>query len=162
MPQTPPPPTPIPSGEAKQRTPNVQPLSWLSAIFSSRAWLSLFTLLILAGLLGGLIKLTADQSSKVKTSGSGLTQSGEPAKTRSFGSAIQNASCGQILVTFNSTATLQQVASMLRTLDAVISYGPNENGAFELRVSPGLAADVARALETSPIVTLATPQPQCP
>ncbi len=161
MPQTPPP-TPTPTGAAHRQVLQVQALSWLSAIFSSRSWLSLFTLLVFAGLFSGLIKLTVNQTANDKESRPAPSQTGQPAVTRSFGSAIQNASCGQILATFSSTATLQQIARLLSNLNTVISYGPNENGAFELRTSTALAVDVARALETSPIVTLAAVQPQCP
>lgn len=134
-------------------------LVWLSAVFSDRAWLTLFTLLVLMGLVGGLFKLTNGMALN-KRANAPSTAAG-PVETRSFGSASQNASCGQVLVFFSGSATLQQVSSLLRSVDAVLSYGPNENGAFELRTSAALAADVARALELSPLVTLATAQPRC-
>jgi hypothetical protein len=135
-------------------------LGWIGAFFSRHAWLSLFTLLVLMGLVGGLFKLGGSMP-KGSAAAPTPVQAGQPSQTRSFGAATQNTSCGQVLASFSASATVQQITGLLRSLDTVISYGPNENGAFELRTSPALAAQVALALETSPLVTLATAQPQC-
>jgi hypothetical protein len=124
----------------------------LSAFFASHAWLSLFTMLMLLGLAGGLGKYTARLAPAASTSAT--------AGTRSLGGAA-TPTCGQVLVLWDGAATLKQATQVLQSVDAVVVYGPNENGAFELRVPRDEARRIAQALETSPAVRMASVQPAC-
>ena len=130
-------------------------LAWLghlSAFFSNNAWLSLFTLLLLLGLVGGLWHFT-DQLQPPAT--------GKALLSRNLGAVPSTASCGQVLAIFRPEATLRQISGLLQSVDAVLVYGPDENGAFELRVPPRLARATAQALEKSPITHVASARPEC-
>ena len=133
-------------------------LKQLGAFFSDNAWLSLFTLLLLLGLVGGLYHYSA----KLVTSSLALvTSSGGTTETRSIGSSAHMGQCGQVLAIFRREATLQQLTGLMQGVDAVVVYGPNENSAFELRVNAERARAVAQALETSPLVSVASVQAEC-
>ncbi len=127
-----------------------QGLHKLSAFFASHAWLSLFTVLLLLGLVGGLAKYTARLAPASTSAAPGTRSLGAPAT-----------SCGQVLVLWEGAATLKQAAQLLQSVDAVVVYGPNENGAFELRVPRNDARRIAQALETSPAVRMASVQSGC-
>jgi hypothetical protein len=130
-------------------------LQKLSAFFANHAWLSLFTMLLLLGLAGGLAKYTARF---VPPSGAAFSAA---TGARSLGGATAGAACGQVLVLLEGGATVKQVSQLLQSVDAVVVYGPNENGAFELRVPAVDARRIAQALETSPAVRLASVQSDC-
>lgn len=112
-------------------------------------------MLLLLGLAGGLGKYTARLAPHSVTASSATTG------TRSMGGVTTGAACGQVLVLLEGAATVKQVSQLLQSVDAVVVYGPNENGAFELRVPAVDARRIAQALETSPAVRLASVQPDC-
>ena len=58
-------------------------------------------------------------------------------------------------------ATVKQVSQLLQSVDAGVVYGPNENGAVELRVATVDARRIAQALQASSVVRLASVQSDC-
>ena len=132
-------------------------LDSLGAFFSDNAWLSLFTLLLLFGLTGGLFRYVASMHPVgfVVASGDASTL------TRGVQMAGPTHRCGPVLAIFKRDITVRQVSDVLQTLDAVIIYGPDENGAFELQVSARRAREVAEALEKSSLVSAASARPEC-
>lgn len=116
----------------------------INQFFASQATLCLFTLLIFLGLA---IALTPAGwryvSLQLKPGGTQLTATVD---SRSAGTSNAPARCNQIVVIFNSTATVSRMSALLEQLDATIAFGPNENGAFELSAPAASAANVADAL----------------
>ncbi|MDB5894778.1 MAG: hypothetical protein JWQ88_2309 [Rhodoferax sp.] len=109
--------------------------------FSDEAWLSLFTLLVLLGLVVGL------QQFAKKVATPTLAPPGER-KGRGIdaGASAAPDACGQIVVQLAEAGTLRQLVALLRQFDATVIYGPDENGAFALRASDvGGAVDAAAA-----------------
>lgn len=135
----------LPINNTETRQPR---LAWMSTFFASQATLCLFTLLVFLGLVVALapagwhyanLQLRPGNSQKTITS-----------NTRSLGSNSEPARCNQIVVIFNSAATVARVSTLLEQLDTTIAFGPNENGAFELSVPSTSAAGVADALNRAP------------
>ncbi len=117
--------------------------------FSQSAWLSLFTLLMLMGLVFGLAGYVA----KVKTPRA--PASGPASAPRGLDGAVDARTCGEVLVIFAQASTLAQTSGLLRSLDAVLVYGPDENDSWTLRVRPESAAAVVTALRQSGLVVTA-------
>lgn len=117
----------------------------LGHFFASHANLSLVTLLVFSGLLIATLPVgwAYVQMQWQNRSGSSAT-----ADSRSLGeAAMAIARCSPILVYFDDSATVADVASLLGSLDASIAFGPNENGAFELAMSPRSSVSPARVVE---------------
>ncbi|MBO9538882.1 hypothetical protein [Herbaspirillum sp.] len=64
------------------------------------------------------------------------------------------AACNPILVTFAEDAPLGKLNGLLARLDTGIAFGPDQNGAFELRPAGGNAGAVVDALNREPDVVL--------
>ena len=153
------------SRPALPKQPGVSLLGRIGHFFSEEAWLSLFTLLLLLGLVFGLQHFAQKIASKPVTvaaerKGRGI-DAGAPA-------ALDG--CGQIVVQLSEAGTLRQLAALLRQFDATVVYGPDENGAFALRAGAagdsgqggnahdarnGRAVAVATAMEKSELVVTA-------
>ena len=144
--------TPAPPHQTSTPPASLGWLGHLGAFFSNNAWLSLFTLLLLLGLVGGLWHFT-DRLQPPAT--------GKAPLSRSLGAVPSTAPCGQVLAIFRPEATLRQISGLLQSVDAVLVYGPDENGAFELKVPARLARATAQALEKSPITHVASARQEC-
>lgn len=116
--------------------------------FASQATLCLFTLLVFSGLVVALAPAGWRYASLQLRSNSGITATSSD--TRSLGASSLPARCNQIVVIFNSAATVARVSALLEQLDTTIAFGPNENGAFELSVPSASASGVADALNRAP------------
>lgn len=127
-------------------------LGIVGSFFSSHAWLSLFTLLVMLGLVLGLTNVSkkiAQNSPERSTVLAGTTG------TRSLSAFVAPvANCGQILVFFRSESTMSQATSALQQVDAFIVFGPNENQAYEVRVDTTDLVGVQKVLEGSPAVAM--------
>lgn len=152
----------------KNRT--LRALARIGPLFSSHAWLTLFTLLMLMGLFSGLLRVSlniAAGSSQTKTAASiGIgTRSwnisgdeGLAAETASF--PVGN-TCGQLMVVFKPESTARQIIGVLQRIDSFVVFGPNENHAFELRVGSADTKVTQKFLEESSAVMSASPNPRC-
>lgn len=137
---------------ASERTTPANRFGLLSDFFANNAWLSLFTLLIFGGVALGLGRawtfkpvLSSASSSSVK----------EPGARGIDAPSTGAVSCAQLAVHFQSNASLRELGRLLRGLDAAIVFGPDENGAYRLRVAPKVVGASMKALESSPLVTSA-------
>lgn len=116
----------------------------LSTFFASQATLCLFTLLVFLGLAVALAPAGWRYANlQLKPGNAQPTAAGD---SRSLGTNDVPARCNQIVVIFNSTATVSRVSALLEQLDTTIAFGPNENGAFELSAPSTAAANVVDAL----------------
>jgi len=116
----------------------------ISTFFASQATLCLFTLLIFSGLVVALAPAGWRYANlQLRSAGAQQTATSD---SRSAGISNAPARCNQIVVIFNSTATVSRVSALLEQLDTTIAFGPNENGAFELSAPSAAAANVADAL----------------
>jgi hypothetical protein len=117
--------------------------SKIGQFFSSHARLSLFVLMLFAGLVVALapIAWTYWPVSKPVSAGAGSATRGGALNAKG-----NDARCNQILVSFVSTATVAQISKLLESLNATIGFGPNENGIYELRVASNTALAVVQAL----------------
>jgi hypothetical protein len=116
-----------------------------STFFASQATLCLFTLLVFLGLVVALAPAGWRYASLQLQSRIG--QHSATNDSRSVGTSnAAPARCNQIVVIFAGTATVTRVSALLEQLDTTISFGPNENGAFELSTTSISAAGVAAAL----------------
>ena len=135
-------------------------LGRMSKFFASQATLCLFTLLVFLGLVIALAPagwLYANLQRQ--PSDGGQTATGD---TRSVGITNSPVRCNQIVVIFNSAATVARVSALLEQLDTTIAFGPNENGAFELLVPSTSASGVTDALNrASDVVVSAALQRRC-
>ena len=120
----------------------------MGGFFASQATLCLFTLLVFLGLVVALAPAGWRYASLQLKSNSGTTATSTD--TRSMGPGLLPAACNQIVVIFNSAATVARVAALLEQLDTTIAFGPNENGAFELSVPSTSASGVTDALNRAP------------
>ena len=120
--------------------------------FASQPYLSLITLLVFSGLL---VALAPVGLGYLRTQGRAGDVVGQ-ATTRSLGAGNVNsfARCSPIEVYFTDKALMSQVDALLESLDAVIAYGPTENGSFEISVAPENAPAVAAALNKAGDVVL--------
>lgn len=119
-------------------------LNQVSTFFASQATLCLFTLLVFLGLAVALAPAGRRYANlQLKPGNAQPTAAGG---SRSLGTNEVPARCNQIVVIFNSTATVFRVSALLEQLDTTIAFGPNENGAFELSAPSMAAANVADAL----------------
>lgn len=125
--------------------------------FASQAYLSLITLLVFSGLLVALAPVGLGYLRMQGRTGDVVGQ----ATTRSLGTGDLGARnvntferCSPIEVYFTDKALMSQVAALLESLDAVIAYGPTENGSFEIFVAPDKAPAVAAALNKAGDVVL--------
>lgn len=135
-------------------------VSRTTAFFASQATLCLFTLLVFLGLAVALAPAGWRYASLQLQSGSGPAST--TSDTRGLGVSNTLAHCNQIVVIFNSTATVARVSALLEQLDSTIAFGPNENGAFELSTPSTTAAGVAEALNrASDAVVNASLQRRC-
>ena len=116
----------------------------ISTFFASQATLCLFTLLVFLGLAVALAPAGWRYANlQLKPGNSRPTSVGD---SRSLGTNDVPARCNQIVVIFNSAATVSRVSALLEQLDTTIAFGPNENGAFELSAPSAAAGNVADAL----------------
>jgi hypothetical protein len=128
--------------------------------FSDQAKLSLFVLMLLAGLVIGLTPIAWTYGHSYTAAAS--TGSSSPTKGGAPNQAGGNNRCNQILVSFASTATIAQIADLLQKLDANIAFGPNENGAYELAVVADSAVAVVAALNRAEaLVVVASLRERC-
>ena len=128
--------------------------------FASQAYLSLITLLVFSGLL---VALAPVGLGYLRTQGRTGDVVGQ-ATTRSLGARDVDtlARCSPIEVYFTDKAMVTQVAVLLESLDAVIAYGPTENGSFEISVAHENAPAVAAALnKASDVVLKASTRQRC-
>ena len=131
-------------------------LSKIGNFFSSRAWLSLFTLLIFLGLFVGLSRVLATIAAPRPTA----SASGKDA-TRSGPKIEQRVACGALVVFFKPNATISQINDLLQRVDGTIIYGPNENEAYEIRLLTSNVVSIKNVVESSTAVSLVTVNPQC-
>ncbi len=117
----------------------------IGSFFASHANLSLVTLLVFSGLLIATLPVGwAYAQMQWQNRAGNLTI----ADSRSVGDATTAiARCNPILVYFEESASVTAVASLLARLDASIAFGPNENGAFEVAVSPRSGVGPARVVD---------------
>ena len=120
----------------------------ITSFFASQATLCLFTLLVFSGLVVALAPAGWRYASLQLKSNSGITATSSD--TRSLGASGLPGRCNQIVVIFNSAATVARVSALLEQLDTTIAFGPNENGAFEVSVPSASASGVADALNRAP------------
>ncbi|HDR9482150.1 hypothetical protein BLA13014_08188 [Burkholderia aenigmatica] len=106
----------------------------------SRSAFVLMLLLLEAGLLLGVAQVAADLRAQ---------RAPQAGATRGAAGAV----CADAAVTFRRTATERDMTLLLVQYGATIVYGPDENGAYEVRVAPGDArAATLQALRDAPIV----------
>lgn len=132
----------------------------VTLFFASQPMLCLFTLLVFLGLAIALApagwRYANLQTKAAANTGAASTDS------RSLGGVNTASRCNQIVVLFNSTATVARVSALLEQLDTTIAFGPNENGAFELSTPVATAAGVSEALNrASDAVVSASLQRRC-
>ena len=132
----------------------------ICTFFASQATLCLFTLLVFSGLVVALAPAGWRYANlQLRSAG---TQPTVTSDSRSAGTSNAPARCNQIVVIFNSTATVSRMSALLEQLDATIAFGPNENGAFELSAAAAAAANVADALNrAADVVVSASLQRRC-
>jgi len=147
-------------------------LALLGAVFSSHAWLTLFTLLVLMGLSIGLtraglrIATNSASTNAVVSKGAesrswGITSDDSDLAVATPGRSDASA-CGQFLVVFRPESSASQVIKALQLTDSFVVFGPDENLAFEVRVGVNQAKTAQRVLEESHVVASAKPNPSCP
>ena len=132
----------------------------VTSFFASQATLCLFTLLVFLGLVVALAPAGWRYASLQLKSNSG--QAAASSNTRSLGASDMPARCNQIVVIFNAATTVARISALLEQLDTTITFGPNENGAFELFVLSTSASGVTDALNrASDVVVSAALQRRC-
>lgn len=135
-------------------------LGMMSNFFASQAMLSMFTLLVLLGLVIALAPAGWRYASLQFRPVTG--QYATTSDSRSLGTNNVPARCSQIMVIFNSTSNVGRISALLEQLDTTIAFGPNENGAFELSTTSASASRVAEALNrASDAVISASLQRRC-
>ena len=133
-------------------------LEWLGHFFASHAMLCLVTLMLLFGLVLALAPI-AWTYANLPAAGAGKNVVGSKG-AGGFGAA--GAECSRVVVSFQSAAPIAQIANFLSNLDASITHGPDENGAFELTVPAGESVAVAAALlRADALVVAAAPHRGC-
>ena len=131
----------------------------VGSFFSSHSWLSLFTLLVMLGLVLGLTNVSWKISQN--TAASSTVPAGVTG-TRSAGAFVApSANCGQVLVFFRPDSAMSQVTSVLQQVDAFIVFGPNENQAYEIHVDTADLVGVQKALEGSSAVAMTSLNLNC-
>jgi len=131
----------------------------VGSFFSSHAWLSLFTLLVMLGLVLGLTNVSRKISQNTAASSTVLAS---VTGTRSAGAFVApTANCGQILVFFRPDSAMSQVTNVLQQVDAFIAFGPNENQAYEIHVDTADLVGVQKALEQSSAVAMTSLNLNC-
>ena len=121
----------------------------LSDFFANNAWLSLFTLLIFGGAAIGLGRAWTFKPDKPSMGSSSVKEPGARGVDPPSTGAV---SCAQLAVHFQSNASMRDLGRLLRGVDATIVFGPDENGAYRLRVEPTAVEASVRTLESSPMV----------
>jgi hypothetical protein len=119
--------------------------------FANKAY---FTLFILMVMLAGLASFGVPF---IKSGGAPLANAS--GGTRS--SAAAGRLCGQFEVVFSSSAKFSDVEAFLKTTGLSIVFGPNENGAYELRYSRGSTGIYVQALEQSSLISRFDLAAQC-
>ena len=147
-------------------------LALLGSLFSSHAWLTLFTLLVLMGLVMGLTKAglriaisspaTSAMVSKGGESRSWSIAGDDNTKLEAQISGAPNVNtCGQFLIAFRPDATIGQITKTLQLADSFVVFGPNENLAFEVHVGSEKTKVAQKIFEESSTVASANPNPRC-
>src|ERR1035437_1910207 len=147
-------------------------LALLGSLFSSHAWLTLFTLLVLMGLFMGLTKAglriaksslsTSATASKGGESRSWSITGDDNTKLDALTSGASDVNtCGQFLIAFRPDATISQISKTLQSADSFVVFGPNENLAFEVHVGSEKTKVAQKIFEESSAVASANPNPRC-
>ena len=129
-----------PTSRMPARGPLARLFGQVASFLSDRSAFVLMLLLLEAGLVLGFVQAARD----LHASGTGT-----PALTRGAAAA----SCADAAVVFQRTATEQDISLLLTQYGASIVYGPDENGAYLVRVGgadPKAAA--LQGLHEAPIV----------
>lgn len=116
-------------------------------VFGKRAYLIATTMMLLAGLVIALLPIAYGY---LRTPGQVTSTS----QSRG-GEGAAATPCDRVLVSFSRAATMAQVGALLDRLGASILYGPNENGAYEVRVRPESVEAVISTLEKEEGVVIA-------
>lgn len=134
-------------------------LEWCGLRLSAGARLTLITLLIFLGITSGFLYALHRVAGKEKQ-----PTAGAPSNVVHRGADIAaiNAVCAHIAVDFAPTATAGELKRLLRAADAVVLYGPDEFGRFQLRLADGPRGDGTEVLRGSTLVDRITPYPDCP
>jgi hypothetical protein len=136
-------------------------LARLSAFFASQASLSLITLLVFLGLGVALAPAGWSYARMQLPARAAATPT---SAAHGFGATPPMACvrCNSLVVFFADTATLGEIADLLKVLEASIAAGPDQNGAYELAVPEESAVAVAQALnEAEYTVTGVFIKPRC-
>lgn len=119
--------------------------------FANKAYFTLFVLMIM---LAGLASFGVPF----------IKSGGAPFTTATGGTRSADGSgrlCGQFEVVFTSSAKISDIEALLKTTGLFIVFGPNENGAYELRYSRGSTGIYMQALEQSSLIARFDLVPQC-
>ena len=130
----------------------------LSFFFANHAWLSLFTLLIFGGVAVGLSRAW---SHKPDLQPPAASSSKEPG-TRGVDAVATTAFCAQLVVHLQGAASVRELGQLLRSLNSTIVFGPDENGAYRLRMEPNDVDANRSALELSAAVLSTEVLARCP
>jgi hypothetical protein len=126
-------------------------LKFIEDFFANKAY---FTLFILMVMLAGLA------SFGVPFIKAGGTYS-QPFSAGTRSATAPGRLCGQFEVVFSGNAKISDIEAFFKTTGLIIVFGPNENGAYELRYSRGSAGIYVQALEQSSLVARFDLVPQC-
>lgn len=70
--------------------------------------------------------------------------------------------CAHAAVDFEPDASAAAIRGALRAAEAVVTYGPDEFGRYQLRLSGGTRGAGIAALRASSVVSSVTAYPECP
>jgi hypothetical protein len=136
-------------------------LTSIGVLFSSHAWLSLFTLLVLMGLFMGLSKVSL-QISNPKVESVGATTAGSNSRSWDDTDTRRSGLCGQLLLVMRPQATVGQLNAVLQEFDSFVVFGPNENLAYEVHIGSKDRQMARKVFEESAVVADASPNSRCP
>lgn len=122
------------------RSPLTRGFGYLAAFLCDRSAFVLMLLLLEAGLALGLVQAARDLHA---------ADAGNGTLTR----GAQAAGCADAAVVFQRTATERDISLLLTQYGASVVYGPDENGAYLVRVAQvGLKSTALQALREAPVV----------